>query len=33
VQHTGLSLKQMAAVVAGNAIEFYNFVTYAFFAK
>src|SRR5665213_1368936 len=28
----GLSLKQVAAVVAGNAIEFYDFVTYAFFA-
>jgi MHS family citrate/tricarballylate:H+ symporter-like MFS transporter len=28
----GLSAKQVAAVVAGNAIEFYDFVTYAFFA-
>jgi MFS family permease len=28
----GLSVKQVAAVVAGNAIEFYDFVTYAFFA-
>lgn len=29
---SGLSAKQVAAVVAGNAIEFYDFVTYAFFA-
>ena len=28
----GLSVRQVAAVVAGNAIEFYDFVTYAFFA-
>ena len=27
-----LSAKQVLAVVAGNAIEFYDFVTYAFFA-
>ena len=27
-----LPARQVAAVVAGNAIEFYDFVTYAFFA-
>ncbi len=31
-RHAGLSTRQVAAVVAGNAIEFYDFVTYAFFA-
>ena len=26
------NLRQVAAVAAGNALEFYDFVTYAFFA-
>ncbi|QXQ08197.1 MFS transporter [Sphingosinicellaceae bacterium] len=30
--HTPLPRRQVAAVVAGNALEFYDFVTYAFFA-
>lgn len=29
---TSITLKNVAAVVVGNALEFYDFLTYAFFA-